>query len=172
MLLMTNDANLDAFWSRARSTVDQNTQRIRQTLKILKILGLDGIYEHTCPYPVFDHYGYEVALTKLIHSHSSSKHNKSYIHIPTIRYSRETFGSCVRASPYSNIHHYSIVDQRGKYVMLPKDKCGSIRYSRFMVYLKILLGSIWKPNQGVPQRVFITVIETVEEMLVEIKETT
>ncbi len=46
LLTVIRRANPDAFWSRARSTVYQNTNKIKQNIKFSDLLGLDGVYEH------------------------------------------------------------------------------------------------------------------------------
>ena len=57
LLIHIRRMNLDALWSRARSTVNQNTLRVKQTLKFSHSLGLQGPYEHHGPYPCLDHCG-------------------------------------------------------------------------------------------------------------------
>lgn len=47
LLINIRRMNLDAFWSTARSTVGQNTRRIKQTIKFSRMQGLHGPFEHT-----------------------------------------------------------------------------------------------------------------------------
>jgi hypothetical protein len=54
--------NLDAFWSRARSTVEANTAKVREGLRISAKLGLLGPYFNPGPLPLHDDCGYQVAL--------------------------------------------------------------------------------------------------------------
>ena len=170
LLVMIRRANLDAFWSRARSTVNQNTQRIKLTLKLSELMGLDGPYEHEGPYPYYDHCGYEIAATTLMHSRRPGRHDNTHTQFATIRHGRGTFSSHVRASPLSNTHHFSLVDQKGKYIRISRDKCGSLWYHRFMVGLKIRMGSIWKPNKGLSHKLLMAVIEKTEEKIGEIED--
>ena len=85
MLIQIRRMNLGALWSRARSTVAQNTMRVKQTIKFSKALGLLGPYEHQGPYPCNDHCGYEVALAVLAHSRNPEKHEKLHTQFITIR---------------------------------------------------------------------------------------
>ena len=165
---MIRRANLDAFWSRARGTVYQNTQKIKQNLKFSKMLGLDGVYEHTGPYPFYDHCGYEMAVTTLLHSRRPGKHDNTYTQFATIRHDRGSFSSHVRATPQSNIHHLSLVDQKGRYERVAQDKCGSLWYFRFMVGLKTRMGGIWKPNKALSHQLLKTVLEMSEEKINEV----
>lgn len=48
---------LDAFWSRASSTVKGNCDRIKALLKISESMGLDGPFFHDGPMPDYDYCG-------------------------------------------------------------------------------------------------------------------
>ena len=69
--------NLDAFWSRARSTVYQNKRQLLNSLDLSSMVGLQGSYEHMGPYELDDHCGYEVAITILLYSLKKGKHDKT-----------------------------------------------------------------------------------------------
>jgi hypothetical protein len=60
--------NLDAFWSRSKSTVSGNQEKINTSLELSKAVGLDGPYEVDGPLPNFDHCGYEVAIDTILYS--------------------------------------------------------------------------------------------------------
>ncbi len=91
LLLMIRRANLDVFWSRARSTVYQNTNKIKRNIKFSEQLGLDEVYEHDGAYPPHDHCGYEMAATILLHSRRPRRQNPSYTQFETIRHDRGSF---------------------------------------------------------------------------------
>ena len=167
LLLMIRRANLDAFWSRARSTVYQNTNKIKRNIKFSEQLGLDGVYEHDGAYPPHDHCGYEMAATILLHSRQPGKHHPSYTQFDTIRHDRGSFSSHVRATPKSNIQHLSLVDEKGKYERVSHDKCGSLWYYRFMAGMKSRMGGIWKPNKAFSHRLLMTIMEVAEERIKE-----
>ena len=67
--------NLDAFWSRASSTVYQNKRQLINSVEMSSMVGLQGSYEHTCSYDLEDHCGYEVAITILLYSLKKSNHD-------------------------------------------------------------------------------------------------
>ena len=163
LLTVIRRANLDAFWSRARSTVYQNTNKIKQNIKFSEILGLDGVYEHEGAYPPYDHCGYEMAATILLHSRRPGRHDPLYTQFETVRHDRGSFSSHVRATPKSNVQHLSLVDSKGKYERVSHDKCGSLWYFRFMVGMKSRMGGVWKPNKALSHRLLLTVLDKVEE---------
>ena len=70
--------NLDAFWARTRSTVEQNSRRINQTIKFSEPLGLSGPFDHTWPYTLTDQCSYEIAAAILMQSRQPERHDKAY----------------------------------------------------------------------------------------------
>jgi hypothetical protein len=77
--------NLDAFWSRSKSTVSDNQERIGMCLELSKAVGLDDPYEVDGPLPEFDHCGYEVAIdTTILYSRHPGCHTKEYTQFDTI----------------------------------------------------------------------------------------
>jgi hypothetical protein len=54
--------SLDAFWSRATSTVLANRDKMKQALALSKLVGLQGPYIHIETMPPNDTFGYEVAV--------------------------------------------------------------------------------------------------------------
>ena len=167
LLLMIRRANLDAFWSRARSTVYQNTNKIKQNIKFSELLGLDGVYEHEGPYPFHDHCGYEMAATTLLHSRRPGRHSSSYTQFETVRHDRGSFSSHVRATPKANVHHLALVDLSGKYERMSHDKCGSLWYYRFMTGMKARMGGVWKPNKAFSHLLLMRVLKITEEKINE-----
>jgi hypothetical protein len=77
--------NLDAFWSRARSTVESNAAKVMKGLKISEILGLLGPYLDPGPLPAHDHCWYEVALQIVVSSLGSGRYSAGHKQWDTIR---------------------------------------------------------------------------------------
>ena len=68
LLVCIRRINLDAFWARATTTVNQNRRQVNSSLEFSKVLGLPGSFEHEGPYPVRDHCGYKIACNTLLYS--------------------------------------------------------------------------------------------------------
>ena len=82
---MVRHMYLDAFWARARSTVEKNPRRITQTIQFSELLGLAGPFDHTGSYKLTDRCGYEVAAAILIELRKPGQHDKKYTQYETIR---------------------------------------------------------------------------------------
>ena len=147
--------------------MNQNTRRVRQTLEFSAALGLSGPFEHDGYYPYTDHCGYEVAAAILMHSRRSGRHDEMYTQYETIRKLRSSYSSHVRAVPQTNVNQLLMVDQKGQYVRLTRDKCGSLWFVRYMVGLKNRMGNVWKPNKGFSHKLLLLMIHNAEQRIVE-----
>jgi hypothetical protein len=54
--------SLDAFWSRASSTVSANRNKMKQALALSELVGLSGLYERYGTMPAGDTFGYQVTI--------------------------------------------------------------------------------------------------------------
>jgi hypothetical protein len=102
LLACIRRANLDAFWSRATSTVIANGDRTRAALELSSSIGIEGPYEVEGTLPLFDHCGYEVAIQMLLASRKPGKYSKQYSQWDTIRKIRTVFSNQYKASPQFN----------------------------------------------------------------------
>jgi hypothetical protein len=141
---------LDSFWSRARSTVESNTAKIREGLRISNRLGLEGPYLNPGPLPQGDHCGYEVALQMVVASLGAGRYANSHKQWDTIRKLRSSYSNQVRAAREANSHVLTIADDKGSsYQRIARDPCGSLWFQRFLMGCKKRMGQDWRPNQAI-----------------------
>jgi hypothetical protein len=140
--------NLDAFWSSATATVNGNREKINMSLRMSRLVGLDGPYNHAGPLPSHDHCGYEIAIEILLYSRRQGKLSKSNLQFDTIRKLRTAYSNHVRASPQANMEATSLGDSKGNYQRFSIDPCGSFWFYRFMKGMKGRMGQDWRPNKG------------------------
>ena len=123
---------LDAFWSRARSTVASNTRLMREMMSMAANLGFDPPVESPGPLPSFDHCGYKVAIMMVAKSTRPGRHSDSHVQWDTIRKYRSTISNQSRASRISNFTSWSMTDYKGTgYDRLTSESCGSLWFHRF-----------------------------------------
>jgi hypothetical protein len=151
--------NLDAFWSRSKSTVSGNREKIRTCLDLSKAVGLDGPYEVDGPLPEFDHCGYEVAIDTILYSRRPGRHTKEYTQFDTIRKLRTAYSNHCRSTAQANRSSWSIGDTKGKYQRLGTDPCGSFWFYRFMEGLKRRMGQDWRPNKAITKPLMVRVLK-------------
>ena len=162
LLVMIRCMNLDAFWSKSRKTVTDNTYRVIQTIGFSKSLGLEGPFEHEGPYPCHDHCGYEVAATMLLHSRRPGNRAKTHNQYSTISKGSTTYCAHVRTLPSSHKEQMAMMDNNGKYERIGKDKCASLWFSRFRSGLSSRMGSDRQQNQGMNIKLILAMIKGVE----------
>lgn len=143
-------ANLDAFWSRARSTVTSNTVRFREMVNMSNRLGFEPPYSDPGPLPGYDHCGYRVAVLMLTKSLKSGRYSDTHSQWDTIRKFRSTFSNQIRASRVSNSTTMTLADNKGLgYQRLTTDPCGSLWFNRFMTGCQKRMGQDWRPNRAI-----------------------
>lgn len=156
--------NLDAFWSRARTTVTSNAAKVREGLKISSRLGLDGPYLEPGPLPTHDHCGYQVAMQIVVSSLDSGRYSDSHKQWDTIRRFRSCFSNQVRSSRDANFTPLVLADGKGAgFQRIAVDPCGSLWFQRFMLGCSKRMGQDWRPNQAIGVPIMHRLLELVEE---------
>ena len=141
---------LDAFWSRARSTVDAKTSKIREGLALSLSMGMQGPYENPGPLPTHDHCGYEVAIQMVASSLGSGRYAESHKQWDTIRRFRSCYSNQIRAAREANSNPVVLADANGKqYQRIGRDACGSLWFYRFTLGCRKRMGQDWRPNQAI-----------------------
>jgi hypothetical protein len=154
--------NLDAFWSRAKSTMISNRDKVAFGLKMSALVGLQGPYEADCSLPEYDHCGYEVAIEMLLHSRRPGKHSDAYTQFETVRKLRSAFSNHCRASARSNRISLALGDQKGKYQRFSSDPCSSFWFYRFVEGARKRMGQDWRPNKAIPVELLLLMLESTE----------
>lgn len=146
LLDLIRRTNLDAFWSRARGTVEGNYRSIKKMQHIADTLELEGPFKTYSIMPDHDHCGYEVAVIMLKYSLQSGKYNKNALQFETVRKLRGHFSNFTRCSTDSIVNPMVLGNMKGQYQRLTGDPAGSMWFSRFMEGMKKRMGHISKPN--------------------------
>ena len=135
-------ANLDAFWSRARATVESNTSKVREGLRLSDSLGLSGLYLSPGRLPLEDHCGYEVAMQMVASSlGTAGRYSATHKQWDTIRKLRSSYSNQVCASRPANSNTLSLADDKGpSYQRIAPDPCGSLWFQRFLLGCKKRMG--------------------------------
>ena len=159
-------ANLDAFWSRSRNTVNFYTNKSGFIVGLSAEVGLRGVFKHTGAFPNYNHCGYEVAINMLLYSCRPGKNDQSHTQFETIWKLRTVYGNFVRASPNQNLHNLCIVDPKGIYTRIVDDKCSSLWFHHFISGCQIRMGQVWKPNKAMSIHLLCALLEKAEDRYV------
>jgi hypothetical protein len=150
---------LDAFWSRAKTTVRGNRDKVAQAIKISQTVGLLGPYEAHGPLPEFDHCGYEVAIEMVIQSRQPGRYSSEYTQFETIRKLRSAFSNHCRASAQANCVSLALGDQKGRYQRLGTDPCSSFWFYRFIEGARLRMGQDWRPNKAISVELVVLALQ-------------
>ena len=164
--------NLDAFWSRAKSTVVANTAQARKMIASCKRMNLQGPFYPPGPLPLDDHCGYEVALLMVVASLEKGRYSNTHKQWDTIRKIRSTFSNQLRSAAISNFSTLSLADNQGSsYQRLAPDPCGSLWFQRFMTGCKKRMGQDWRPNRAMSVELMAALLELVEQKAIVTSDT-
>ena len=162
LLACIRRVNLDAFWSRASSTVEANASKIEQGLRLSAMVGLDGPYLEPGPLPAHDHCGYETAIQMVLASKAGGKHSSKYTQWDTIRKLRSSYSNQVRAAATANSRTLTVGDDEGKYTRITSDVCGSLWFHRFTQGCKRRMGQDWRPDRAISNELMHQVMAGVD----------
>ena len=158
---------LDAFWSRASSTVQNSFRLVNKQLKLSRQLGMGGPYEQQGHLPSHDHCGYEVAVSMVLYSKGEGKYHKSHLQFDTVRKLRSVYSNFIRSSVQGNQQAIALGTSLGKYQRLCDDSCASFWFERFIEGMKRRMGQDWRPNKAFSQPILSEIFKRLERKIQE-----
>jgi hypothetical protein len=157
--------NIDAFWSRATSTVKANTDKTKLALELSESVGLEGPYVQEGFLPTFDHCGYQVAIQMLLALKRPGRYSEEYTQYDTIRKVRTAYSNFARSSVQANAGVLAFGDDRGRAQRLVQDPVSSYWFSRFFLGCKRRMGQDWRPNLAMSTELILEVLNRAKENL-------
>jgi hypothetical protein len=156
-------ANLDAFWSRASSTVMSNARLIDESIELSQLVGIDPPFVPMGPLPTSDHCGYGMAVLILLKSRSPGRYHTSHQQWETIRKFRTAYGNQIRAGAVANSSSFSVGDAEGKhYSRVCEDPCASLWFQRFMMGCRRRMGQDWRPDRAITNKLLHFILAKIE----------
>jgi hypothetical protein len=148
LMLCIRRANLDALWSRERSTVAQNRREGVRFVGLCEDLGLsvDRAYPPRGPYPETDDFGMQLACGMLLRSLSAGK-NAATIQFDTMRKLRSHVSNYTHASRDGTGATFVGEDSHAN--TLSNSATNSPWFRRFMRGCHRRMGDVWLPDRPV-----------------------
>ena len=103
--------DLDAFWSRANTTVANNLRLVKNLINLPKSIDLDSPFLSCGPMPHCDHCGYHVAVSMLLMLFKPRRHDKNYTKFETIRHLRSYYNNFKRITSHNATDHLNYPTQ-------------------------------------------------------------
>ena len=145
-LLCIRRANLDAFWSRERSTVEHNCREMKKYIGACLSLGEDRPIHPKGPWPANDGFGMKPALALLIRSLDAGI-NAPKIQFGTVR----KMQSCVSNYVHASVGGMgdSFVGDEGNTAAISRAASNSTWFRRFMKGMHKRMGDVWIPDRAI-----------------------
>ena len=140
-------ANLDAFWSQERSTVEKNWREMKGLLEIGNTIGLDHPLPNRGPMPLGDTQGLNVACLMLMKTLREGRNSKR-IQFETARKVRSVVSNFCHTLPGgSGLSAVGQGDRGG--LFFSASSTNSYWFRRFMAGCHRRMGDVWIPDQAV-----------------------
>ena len=161
LMLCIRRANLDAFWSRERTTVDKNWREMRGLLDIADSVGLSHPLPNRGPVPIGDSQGLNVACLLLMKTLREGKNSKR-IQFETARKIRSVVSNFCHTLPGgSGLSTVAHGDRGG--LFFSASTTNSYWFRRFMAGCHRRMGDVWMPDQAVTVEEVLAGLQILEE---------
>ena len=162
LLACIRRVNLDAFWSRATSTVSAQRRLVERSLDLSRQLGLDPMFPNQGPLPPGDHCGYSVAIQMVYASIAPGKYSETHLEFDTIRRLRTVHTNYFRTIGRSSASVLAMVGDDGRSRRFTTDPTASEWFSLFTQGCKRRMGQDWRPDQAVTADLMVALGNEVE----------
>lgn len=160
-LLGIRRANLDALWSRERSTVQANKLQGKMWVSVSESAGwTDHALPKRGPYPVSDTFGMQAAVNLLLRSRSVGINSRT-IQYETTRKMRSFLSNFVHAT--FDGHGDTFMSENGNGGTISRSPTNSPWFKRFMRGLHKRMGDVWIPDRALLKRELMLCLTLLEE---------
>ena len=162
--------NLDAFWSRASSTVKQNHLLATRMIDRSSKVGIPyGPFIRRQPFPSFDHCGYHTAYLMLDASLDQGRYHKDHKQFDSIRKIRSTYSNFIRTTTSTIVGQLplTLLDNDVKSSLrIGSDESGSLWFALFTEGCKRRMGQDWRPDQAITPELMIALLDHLEHLII------
>ena len=163
LLKFIRRANLDALWSREKSTVKSNLGQERKASKMRKNLGLPSPnYPDRGPWPLGDSVGMTTCLVLLEASVQPGVHSKSHQQYDTIRKLRSVYTSLHESSVWAEGHSLVFTGEKGRKYRTAHGEAESTFYKLFNQGLEKRMDRDVRSNLGLELGLLLRILHNLE----------
>jgi hypothetical protein len=157
-------ANLDAFWSRERSTVSSNRLWIKRGAELNQAMDHQSTYPALGPMPLEDLAGYGIACQELMASTRPGTYHASHSQFDTVRKLRSSFANLWALSlKGASLNLSAGRDKKGNSTILSDCPTESEWFNRFTLGMKKRMGQDVRPQLGFSVEVMLMLLKRLEE---------
>ena len=154
---------LDAFWSRATSTVGNNLRSVRKIVNGSEQVELLGPFETLRPMPKHDHCGYQIAISMVLASTKRGKHSDQYTQFDTIRHLRSAFGTFNLISSQNAERNLTVSSTGIGSRDIVQNPTLSVWFRHFYSGCRSRMGQIYKPNLALTTEIITKMLRLIRE---------
>jgi hypothetical protein len=148
MMACIRRANLDALWSREKSTVSGNLKNVRKAIEASERVDMRCPYEPLGAMPVEDLIGHRAAIQMLLYSLEAGTYAQDHKQFDTIRKLRSSFSNAWGASARAMLFNISTGKEDRRKDRLTQCPTDSVWFGRFQLGCKKRMGQDVRPQLG------------------------
>jgi hypothetical protein len=147
-LAYMKQVNLDMFWSREKSTVQNTLSTLLRSKKCSEELGLQPIPLNVGPWPITDNCGFQIAIEMLKMSQGRGRNSEHYIQFDSIRKVRSAYTNVFDSSPARCMINSKMKSDRGQVFTFANNDTDSKLFSMFIKGCEKRMGRFVKQDCG------------------------
>ena len=154
--------NLDIFWSREPSTVQNTYLTLKRSKKCSEEIGLKPIVLNVGPWPVADNCGLQVAIEMVRMSQGRGRNSTKYVQFDTIRKVRSAYSNVFDSDPDRCLDNRKLRSDRGQTFNFVKSDTDSKLFSMFMRGCEKHMGRFVKQDCGMSNDLLHAILSNYE----------
>jgi hypothetical protein len=148
-LAYMRQVNLDIFWSREPSTVQNTLSTLRRAKKCSEDIGLPPINIKVGPWPINDKCGFQIAIEMIKMSQGKGRNSESYIQYDSIRKVRSAYANVFESGPVRCSDNRKMKSDKGQISHFVNGDTDSKLFSMFMKGCEKRMGRFVKQDCGI-----------------------
>ena len=161
-LAYMKQVNLDIFWSREPSTVQNTYLTLKRSKKCSEEIGFQPIVLNVGPWPVADNCGFQVAIEMIRMSQGKGRNSTKYVQFDTIRKVRSAYSNVFDSGPDRCLDNRKLRSDRGQTFNFVKSDTDSKLFSMFMRGCEMRMGRFVKQDCGMSNDLLHAILSNYE----------
>ena len=161
-LAYMRQVNLDVFWSREPSTVQNTLSTLKRAKQCSEDIGLPPINLKVGPWPIGDNCGFQIAIEMIKMSQGKGRNSAKYIQYDSIRKIRSAYSNVFESGPIRCTDNRKLKTDRGQISHFVNGDTDSKLFGMFMKGCEKRMGRFVKQDCGISNEILLVILNMYE----------
>lgn len=162
-LAYMKQVNLDIFWSRETSTVQNTLSTLLRAKRCSEDLGLQPVPLNVGPWPITDNCGFQIAIEMIKMSQGKGRNSENYIQFDSIRKVRSAYANVFDSSPARCLDNRKMRSDRGQVFNFVNGDTDSKLFGMFIKGCEKRMGRFVKQDCGITHELLHEILYNYEK---------